>query len=80
MKVFIIILTLLASAAIAFAITFTIVTFYIARHRRVKAKYHFVGTADARIAPDNNLEKEYAPGTVDGESAQREWERRRPDV
>lgn len=60
---------------IVFAVTFTVVVLYIAKHRRVKSKYHFTGAIEV---PETNFDidtnSQHSP--VDQESAKLEWERK----
>lgn len=69
----VILLTLLVSAVIAFAVTFTVMTLFIARKRAVKPKHHFTGMMDLREQPATEISRSPSISTVDNESAAKEW-------
>lgn len=71
----VILLTLLVSAVIAFAVTFTVMTLFIARKRAVKPKHHFTGMADLREQPATEVSRRPSRSPVDNESAAKEWSR-----
>jgi len=75
MKILTLVLAIAIVFIVAFTATFTIITFYIASQRRVCPKYHFIGVADLREAPETGLHKNEMTSPVDNESAMREWER-----
>lgn len=71
MSILVLILVLLVTAAISFAATFTLTTFYITYKRRDKPRYHFT---DAPDVPSyyGNVDHSSPSSSVDGSSAQGE--------
>ena len=70
-------LAFLICITVAFALTFTAITIYIASQRRVKPKYHFTGVAEPQPESDLTDEDKIPVGSaVDKASAKMEWDKK----
>lgn len=69
-----IVLAGLFSAAVAFAITFTVVSFYIVWKRRDRPKYCYSEPAEpVPVRPNADVDRSEPSSNIDGGSAVRDW-------